>query len=100
MPTLSKKKKMQKNLTFNETERKEIYATTKWRKLRLSYLMDHPLCERCQKENRIVPAVDIHHIISFMTTSNKLDRMALAFNPDNLESLCKQCHQKEHSKRS
>lgn len=25
MPTLSKKKKMQKNLTFNETERKEIY---------------------------------------------------------------------------
>ena len=47
MPTLSKKKKIQKSTTFNETERKEIYATTKWRKLRLSYLMDHPLCERC-----------------------------------------------------
>ena len=51
--------------------------------------MQHPLCERCMKEGKTVPAIDIHHIISFMTTDNKLDRMAIAFNPDNLESLCK-----------
>ena len=39
--------RLMERIARDEIERKEIYATTKWRKLRLSYLMDHPLCERC-----------------------------------------------------
>ena len=95
MPTLKKPVK-QKNRSINDEERKKIYATTKWRKLRLSHLMKHPLCERCEKAGKVVPAIDVHHIISFMTGKTPLDKKALAFDPNNLESLCKECHQKEH----
>lgn len=59
--------------------------------------MNHPLCERCEKAGKVVPAIDIHHKISFMTGKTPLDKKALAFDPNNLESLCKKCHQKEHS---
>lgn len=96
MPTL---KKPQKNKTksFNRKERIEIYNSSKWRKLRLSHLLDHPLCELCQKEGKTVPAIDVHHIISFMSTTDPLKRLLLAYNPDNLMSLCKECHQKVHN---
>ena len=60
--------------------------------------MKHPLCERCEKAGKVVPAEDCHHIISFMTGKTLLDKKALAFDPNNLESLCKECHQKEHNK--
>ena len=96
MPTLKKPVK-QKNRSINDEERKKIYATTKWRKLRLAHLMKHPLCERCEKAGKVVPAEDCHHKISFMTGKTPLDRKALAFDPDNLESLCKECHALEHS---
>jgi len=59
--------------------------------------MNHPLCERCEKAGKVVPAIDIHHKISFMTGKTPLDKKALAFDPNNLESLCKECHQKEHN---
>ena len=39
--------------------------------------MNHPLCERCEKEGKVVPAIDVHHIISFMTGKTPLDKKAL-----------------------
>ena len=50
------------------------------------------------KEDKVVPAVDVHHIISFMTTNDPLKRKWLAFDSSNLMSLCKECHQKIHNK--
>jgi len=35
-----------------------------------------------------------------MTGKTQLDKKALAFDPDNLESLCKECQKKEHNKRN
>jgi 5-methylcytosine-specific restriction protein A len=62
--------------------------------------MNHPLCERCQSKGKITPAIDIHHRISFMTVEDDLLKMkAIAFDYDNLESLCKECHQKEHNQK-
>lgn len=98
MPFLQKPKKIKKQ-SINREEREKIYYSTKWRKLRTSYLQQHPLCELCQKEGKIVPAIDVHHIITFMSTTDPLKRIYLAYNPDNLMSLCKECHQKIHNKR-
>ena len=43
----------------------------------------------------IKPAEDIHHIDSFMNyTGTK--RLAKAFDFNNLMSICKECHAKEH----
>lgn len=45
----------------------------------------------------IRPAEDVHHIVSFMTATDPLKRKALAYDYENLQSLCKECHQKIHN---
>lgn len=98
MPTLNKPKKPdQKNLNINKEERRKVYRSTKWKKLRLAHLQQHPLCEICQSRGITKLAVDVHHIISFMSTTDQLKRLELAYNPDNLQSLCKECHQLIHN---
>ena len=51
-----------------------------------------PLCEMCLKEDKVVSAKDIHHIVSFMSTDDPEQRISLAYDYENLMSLCKQCH--------
>lgn len=99
MPYLKKPQKLQTKSVKRE-ERNEIYISSRWRKLRLAHLQQYPLCELCQKEGKVVPAVDVHHIISFMSTNDHLKRKCLAYNPDNLMSLCKECHQKIHNEKN
>ena len=46
MPTLYKPKK-QNDSNEKRKERQNIYQTARWKDLRKSYLMEHPLCEIC-----------------------------------------------------
>ncbi|MGB4153380.1 MAG: HNH endonuclease signature motif containing protein, partial [Bacillota bacterium] len=48
------------------------------------YIAAHPLCEQCEKLDRITPAQEVHHIkpLSQGGTHAK----------DNLMALCKPCH--------
>ncbi|MCI1681428.1 MAG: HNH endonuclease [Bacteroides sp.] len=52
----------------------------------------------CEKEGKVTPAEDIHHIVSFMSTDDVYRRKELAYDFNNLMSLCKKCHQKIHNK--
>lgn len=52
-----------------------------------------------KKAGKTVPAEDVHHIISFMSTNDSVERKRLAYDYDNLMSLCKQCHQNIHNER-
>lgn len=97
MPTINKPKKKQKNLTINEIIRREIYKTSRWKKLRIAKLIQNPLCEICFKNNIITSAEDVHHILSFVTISDPLKRKEIAFDINNLQSLCKVCHTKIHN---
>ncbi len=97
MPYLKKPEKT-KQTSIKREERNEVYTSTRWKKLRLSYLQNHPLCESCLKQDKFTPSVDIHHIISFMSTNDPLKRKYLAFDYNNLMALCKECHQKIHNK--
>nr|DAF12565.1 MAG TPA: HNH endonuclease [Caudoviricetes sp.] len=99
MPYLKKPERI-KQTSIKREERNEVYTSTKWRKLRLAHLQLHPLCELCQKEGKVVPAVDVHHITSFMSTNDHLKRIYLAYDPNNLMSLCKECHQKVHNSKA
>lgn len=86
--------------TAKRQERIKIYQTAQWKRLRAVKLVESPLCERCLSLEggvKIEPAVDVHHKISFMTTNDPLERERLAFDYDNLQSLCKKCHQKIHN---
>jgi 5-methylcytosine-specific restriction protein A len=52
----------------------------------LQQLRKQPLCERCLKEGKIVPATVAHHIKPHKGNEQ------LFFDPDNLASSCKPCH--------
>ena len=34
-----------------------------WKRIRDRYIAAHPLCEQCEKEGRMTPAQEVHHIV-------------------------------------
>jgi len=74
---------------------KEFYKSVRWQKTREAYLKSVGyLCERC-KQNGIIKTAEIVHHKTYLTPSNIKDgNIALSF--DNLEALCRDCHNAEH----
>ena len=68
----------------------------RWKELRRSYLQQHPLCERCQREGFVTAAVDAHHKQPVESAKTEQEMERLAYNPANLEALCIPCHIKTH----
>lgn len=71
--------------------RKEFYNSKEWKRTARAYLQSqHYVCERCGR-----PAVICHHK-KYLNDRNYTDpAVSLCF--DNLEALCQDCHNKEHS---
>jgi 5-methylcytosine-specific restriction endonuclease McrA len=65
---------------------RSLYKTQAWRKGRLDFLSDHPLCVKCEREGRIEPATVVDHI-----TPHKGDDR-LFYDRNNWQSLCKPHH--------
>lgn len=66
------------------------YNRREWRKIRARKLQENPLCERCLKQGRTEVATVVHH-----RDGNEWNN-----DPDNLESLCRQCHELHHGRAS
>ena len=97
MPTI----KRLKSTTINKDTNKElaqryVYNTERWKRLRRYKLQNNPLCERCLELNKIEPAVQVHHMVRFMSGSNIEQIKYLGFDYSNLQSICKECHEKIH----
>ena len=75
-------------------EQRRFYASKKWQKCRDTYLSEHPCCERCARVGIAVAAEHVHHIKEL--DKDSVNDPLIAFNPENLEALCFECHQKEH----
>lgn len=60
-----------------------------WTRARRMKLSRSPLCEMCQKEGRIVPAVIVHHRKELLDGGARLD-------PENLVSVCAAHHEQIH----
>lgn len=60
-----------------------------WERVRDRYLKKNPLCARCSQMGETRAADLVHHIVPLPEG----DRL----NPDNLQSLCRSCHQSIHS---
>lgn len=58
-----------------------------WRRFRQVFLSMHPLCEVCESEGRITPALEVHHVVPLSDGGPRLD-------PDNCRALCRSCHSK------
>ncbi|MCK2183518.1 HNH endonuclease [Halomonas getboli] len=65
---------------------RHLYNTRRWHRLRAAQLRDEPLCRFCRDLGRVTPAKVADHI-----TPHKGGE-ALFFDADNLQSLCKTCH--------
>lgn len=73
----------------------EFYWTEQWRTCRRDYMKKvGGLCERCKRNGRLVPAEIVHHKIH-LTQENK-DDPKVAYSFENLEALCRSCHNHEH----
>jgi 5-methylcytosine-specific restriction protein A len=55
-----------------------------WRAVRKRFLLEHPLCEDCERRGRLTPAREVHHIIPLRSGGTN--------EPTNLRALCKPCH--------
>ena len=64
-----------------------------WRKIRLHVLADQPICELCEAEGYVTPAIEVHHI---QPISHRPD---LRLEPTNLMALCVPCHKSEDERR-
>ena len=73
---------------------KEVYHTTKWKKIRREIISPGKVCERCG----VLLAWQLHHITSPFDTRGQNIRRELAFAVHNLEALCGPCHVEEHTK--
>jgi 5-methylcytosine-specific restriction protein A len=57
-----------------------------WTKIRRVFLMQHPICKRCEDKGRLTPATVVDHIVP-----HKGDT-ALFYDPANFQPLCASCH--------
>lgn len=74
----------------------KIYNSKTWKQLRNSYFAENPLCERCLEKGIIKPAEQVHHVQPFLTGKTYEEKMQLAYDYNNLMSVCKQCHSDIH----
>ena len=72
-----------------------FYKSKRWQSTRLAYIKSKGgLCERCLKRGIYRPAQVVHHKV-YITQDNITDpNITLEWN--NLEALCKPCHEAEH----
>ena len=78
-------------------ERKYVYGTNRWLKLREAVLDKHGgLCVRCQKKGYIEEAKIVHHIKPWKEGKTRAERHKLIWDKDNLEPVCHDCHNELH----
>jgi len=60
-----------------------------WKRIRDSFVKQHPLCELCEAEGKLTPTQEVHHKIP-LSQGGTHDR-------NNLIALCKSCHSRIHA---
>lgn len=88
------KNKRNRNNEDRRKERQNVYNTKRWRDLRLLKIQQQPCCEECGS----IDNLQCHHKISPFDgyyTPEEYDR--LAYDINNLEVLCQECHNKRHN---
>lgn len=73
-----------------------VYNRTLWRDLRDWKRRKDPLCEVCRMRGRITPGSDIHHLETFTGAGDEAERDRLAYDPENLLTVCDRCHRELH----
>ena len=71
---------------------RKFYRSKQWQKARVYVLQrDNYLCTMCGS-----PAEEVHHIIHL--TPDNINDPNITINPENLKSLCRDCHHRVHER--
>lgn len=71
-----------------ENSNSDFYNSWTWRKLRKRFIEQNPLCKHCEDVGLITKATVVDHKI-------RINAGGEALKEDNLQSLCKNCHNKK-----
>ena len=96
MPKINLGYKKPRGKTYNKAAYQRVYQSAQWRRLREHKKQSNPLCEDCELENLTTPAQEIHHIKPFEIGNTEDEIANLAFDFDNLVSLCILHHKQRH----
>jgi len=98
MPTINLGQQRRAVRTINKQLYQDIYQDPRWKRLRAAKFRENPLCEKCEAKGMVVMAKEVHHKIPFQTGRTPEEVERLAFDWDNLQSLCITCHKEEDKK--
>lgn len=70
---------------------REVYNSTRWRKLREQVLYGNPFCVRCMDVGLLEPATVCDHVIP-------IEQGGEIWDINNLQGLCKSCHNSKSGK--
>ena len=76
---------------------KRMIHTMRWLRLRKATLSLHPVCQECEREGILSPAVEVHHIVPVETALTLSEKESLMYDPHNLLALCHSCHVAIHA---
>lgn len=82
-----------------DARRRQVRGTTaqrgyggRWQTLRKRFILQHPYCQECLKQGKLVEATDVDHITPHRGCAK------LLFDEANLQSLCHECHSRKTAK--
>lgn len=82
----------------NRPEQVAFYKSYPWQKCRNEYFKKaRGLCERCLSKGLIKQGEIVHHIIEM--DENTIQNPELAFGFNNLQLVCRKCHDEIHENR-
>lgn len=103
MATINKPPRKPKSTFHNDNPsrelRKKAYNDTRWKKVRHTFLLSHPLCEDCLKEGKVYAGtledpLQVHHKKSPFATGTI--NYELLLDDKNLETICSRHHALRH----
>ena len=75
----------------------KLINSHRWHLLRKKKFIANPLCEECKKRGRVTPTEEVHHVIPVENGRDEAEMTKLAYDYNNLQSLCKACHAEAHA---
>ena len=86
LPKRAKKLNYPKNEFNNDIQK--LYNSKMWKRLRLWYLKNHPLCEECLKIDMLTPAAEVHHKKEISSGKDIDEMLEILLDEKILESVC------------
>lgn len=82
---------------WHDREYKQIIHSPRWADLRRRYIREHPMCEECWRRGIWDSmATEVHHKRPITEGRTLAEKERLAFDWNNLQSLCHACHLEAH----